>query len=160
MQNSYAQTDGTQGATITNAPAYGESGHSGTAYTSEQQNNQSTKDCIKANTGGVGNPVDVCYREFGTGRKADLTKWGDFSSQDEVGTLFQGVLQFFMAIVGGLALLAIMIGGGMIMLGGTDETMLEKGKDILKFTAIGVAIVLFAVTITTLVQTLFYSVEI
>jgi len=124
------------------------------------QNIQKIKDCIKANTGEKGNPVDVCYREYGTGRKADLNQWGQFSEQKEVGGLLQNILHFFMAIVGGLALLAIMIAGGMIMLGGTDETMLERGKDILKYTAMGVAIVLLAVTITTLAQTLFYSVDV
>ena len=126
----------------------------------KEGNISSMKDCIKANTGGNKNPVDVCYRQAGTGRTADLTEWGQFSEQQSVGGLFQKILRFFMAIVGGLALLAIMIGGGMIMLGGTDETMLERGKDILKYTAMGVAIVLLAVTITTLVQTFFYSVDV
>ena len=130
------------------------------AAADKAQKTSDLKDCISASTGSTDNPVDVCYREAGKGRTADLTQWGQFSDQQEVGGLFQKILGFFMAIVGGLALLAIMIGGGMIMLGGSDETLLERGKDILKYTAIGVGIVLLAVTITTLVQTLFYSVNV
>jgi len=118
--------------------------------------NQAVKDCIEANSG-TGNPVDVCYHS--SAEMAYLNDFADFSSKTSVGDVLQGGLSLLMGVVGGLALLAIMIGGGMIMLGGTDESMLERGKDILKYTAIGVAIVLLAVTITTIVQTFFYSVD-
>ncbi len=115
-----------------------------------------------SNTGGSAesedaSPVDVNYHK--TKHKANLNEYGQFSKTDSVGGFAQKALQFSIGILGGIALLAIMIGGGMIMIGGTDETMLERGKDILKYTAIGVVIALMSVTITTLVQTLLYSVQ-
>lgn len=102
-------------------------------------------------------PIDVTYRD--SGRNADLNAWGDFSSMTSAGSLAQRTLNFFLMITGGLALLAFMIGGAMIMLGGADEVLLERGKDILKYTSIGVAVVVLSVAITTLVQTVLYSVE-
>jgi hypothetical protein len=105
----------------------------------------------------VTKPVDVNYHP--SSHQAYLEEWGDFSETTSVGSLAQKVITFFMYILGGVSLLAFMIAGTIIMFGGADETLLERGKSILKYSSVGIAIVLLSVLITTLVQTVFYSVN-
>lgn len=104
-----------------------------------------------------GKPFDVTYRS--TVRQANLGDYGSFSPVTSVGSLGNKILKLLLFLLGGIGLLGIIIGGGMMMFGGMDESMLDRGKEIIIYSLIGVAVALLAMAITTLVQTVFYSVD-
>ena len=102
-------------------------------------------------------PTDVEYRQ--TNRTANLDKYGSFSPVESVGELAQKVLNFLLYLLGLLGLLGIIIGGGMMLFGGMDDSMLERGKEVILYSLIGVGIALLALVLTTLVLTILYSVD-
>lgn len=100
-------------------------------------------------------PVDVTYHTSGSNLNID--EYGDFTPVENVGALAQKTLVFLMSILGGVALLGIVYGGVLIMTGGAHENNIERGKDILFYSLIGVGVALMAIVITTLAQSFFYS---
>ncbi|MEI7511306.1 MAG: hypothetical protein WCJ84_04080 [Candidatus Peregrinibacteria bacterium] len=90
---------------------------------------------------------------------ANLSQFGLGTNIQSLETLSGRVISFFMAIVGGLSLLGVIIGGGMMMIGGAVESQLEQGKDVLTYSLIGLGVALLSYVITTFMQTIFYSIE-
>lgn len=101
-------------------------------------------------------PVDAHYNVHNTST-IDVTQFSKFTEDRTVGGFAQRILVFFMAILGGVAMLGIIAGGVMIMMGGVSETTMEQGKDLLYYSVIGVVIALLSMVIVTLSQSFFYS---
>ncbi len=93
-----------------------------------------------------------------TAATANLSEFGLGTSMKTVETFSQKVITFLMAIIGGLSLLGTIMGGTMIMLDGVAGTI-EKGKEILLYSLIGLAVALLSYVLTTFMQTIFYSIE-
>jgi hypothetical protein len=91
--------------------------------------------------------------------EARLDRWGFFTKFDSIEDLIQNIIYFLSYVVGALALLGLFVGGGMIIFGGAMEGMLEKGKDVIVYSIIGLAVAVLSYAITTFVTTILYSIE-
>ncbi len=65
-------------------------------------------------------------------------------------------VNFLSAIVGSFALLVFVIGGIYLLISEGQEDRIQKGKQAMIFSMIGLAIALFAYAITTIVQSLLF----
>jgi hypothetical protein len=101
-------------------------------------------------------PIDVKYHDNGYAT-ANVRDFGDFSSPETVGSFLEIVLQFFISIIGGIALLGIILGGIMVMMGGASESTKEHGKEILLYSLIGLGVSMLSMVIVTFVQSFVYS---
>lgn len=63
---------------------------------------------------------------------------------------------WMITLVGSLAVTALIIGGGMMIISGGDETRLETGKTIFTYSLIGLVVTLLAYGIVAFLQSLFY----
>lgn len=99
-------------------------------------------------------PVDVMYHE--TIHQADVNDFGNFSPVTSVGELMQKILTILLSLLGSIALLAMIVGGVMMMSDGIDDGKAKKGKQIVLYSAIGVVVALSSLVIVTLAQSFFY----
>lgn len=100
-------------------------------------------------------PIDVVYHE--SSHSADVNDFGYFSPITSVGQLMQRLLTFMLGMMGSIALLAMILGGFMMMSAGIDEGRAKKGKEILYNASIGVAVAVSSLVIVTLAQTFLFS---
>jgi len=68
-------------------------------------------------------------------------------------------VNFLVLTIGSLSFVTIVVGGFILMTSHGNENALTKGKDILKYAIIGLAIALMAYIITAFVQSLFYEIS-
>lgn len=101
-------------------------------------------------------PIDVKYHYDGHAT-ANVRDFGEFSSPETVGSLLEVILEFFIAIIGGVALLGVISGGIMVMMGGASESTKEHGKEILLYSLIGLGVSMLSMVIVTFVQSFLYS---
>lgn len=67
------------------------------------------------------------------------------------------VVNFLSLVIGSFALLAIVIGGFMLITAGGAEAQLQKGKDIIKYAIIGLLVAMSAYFLTAFVQSIFFE---
>jgi len=67
------------------------------------------------------------------------------------------LINFLSLLIGSFAFLAIVIGGIMLVTSGGQEQQLTKGKDVIKYAIIGLAVALASYFITAFVQSIFYE---
>lgn len=91
--------------------------------------------------------------------EARLDDWGFFTKFSSVEDLIKNIIYFLSYVVGSLALLGLFVGGGMIIFGGAMDGILEKGKDVILYSIIGLAVAVLSYAITTFVTTVLYSIE-
>lgn len=75
----------------------------------------------------------------------------------DIGNYIVRIINFLSAIIGSFAFLAIIIGGMMLLISGGNETQVQKGKDIITYSIIGLIIALSAYFLTSAVQSLFFE---
>jgi len=71
---------------------------------------------------------------------------------------FERIITFLAAVIGGLSVLVLSIGGFLMLSSAGDETRYEKGKNFAKFSIIGLIVTLSAYILVTLVQLLIRSI--
>lgn len=80
-----------------------------------------------------------------------------FKSGNPIGSFIVQVVNFLVLTIGSLCLVALVIGGFVLLVSHGNENALTKGKDIIKDALIGLIIVLCSYFITAFVQNLFYD---
>ena len=75
-----------------------------------------------------------------------------------VNYFFERIISFMAAVIGGLSVLILSIGGFLMLSSAGDETRYEKGKNYAKFAIIGLIVTLSAYILVTLVQLLIRSI--
>lgn len=68
------------------------------------------------------------------------------------------MINYLALTIGSFAFLTIVIGGIMLVTSGGQEQQISKGKDIIKYAIIGLAVALAAYFITAFVQSIFYEI--
>jgi len=68
------------------------------------------------------------------------------------------MINYLSLTIGSFAFLSIVIGGIMLVTSGGQEQQISKGKDIIKYAIIGLAVALAAYFITAFVQSIFYEI--
>jgi len=71
---------------------------------------------------------------------------------------FERIIGFMAAIIGGLSVLMLTLGGFLMLASAGNENMHTQGKNMAKFSVIGLAVVLSAYILVTLVQLLITSI--
>jgi hypothetical protein len=74
-----------------------------------------------------------------------------------IGQYIVRVINFLTLAIGSFAFLAIVIGGVILLISTGNESLLQRGKDIIKFAVIGLIVALAAYFITAFVQSIFYE---
>lgn len=64
------------------------------------------------------------------------------------------IMRFLNLTIAGVSLIGVMGGGIMLIVSAGSESLMQKGKDILKYSIIGLVVTLSAYLIVTLVQTI------
>lgn len=100
-------------------------------------------------------PIDATYHETVI-RKIQVNDFGYFSTITSVGEFLNRLLTLIMSLIGGFAMLGMIVGGIMMMWDGLEDGQAKKGKEILINSSIGLAVALSSMLIVTLAQTLFY----
>lgn len=100
-------------------------------------------------------PIDANYQLNRT-HQADVNDFGYTMKITSIGELMQRIMTLMMYLLGSFALLAMIIGGVMMMNAGVDEDMAQKGKGIVISSAIGVGVAMASLIIVTLAQTVLY----
>lgn len=78
-------------------------------------------------------------------------------SGNPIGSFIVQVVNFLVLTIGSLCLVALVIGGFVLLVSHGNENALTKGKDIIKDALIGLVVVLCSYFITAFVQNLFYD---
>lgn len=86
--------------------------------------------------------------------KADDSK--DAVPNTSILKVFNNLTDWMIILVSSLAVTTLMIGGFMMVISGGDETRLELGKDIFKYSLTGLLLVLLAYGIISVIQSVFY----
>ena len=89
--------------------------------------------------------------------KAEGQNSSYLKSSSPIASFIVIVINFLAKTIGSLAFLSLIIGGFVLLTSHGNETMLTKGKDIIKYAIIGLVIALSAYFITAFVQSLFYE---
>jgi hypothetical protein len=74
-----------------------------------------------------------------------------------IGAYIVRLINLLSMAIGSFALLSIIIGGMLLLTSAGGDAQLTKGKDIIKFSIIGLAIAMVAYFITAFVQSIFYE---
>ncbi len=74
-----------------------------------------------------------------------------------IGSYIVRLVNFLSLVIGSFAFLAIVIGGIVFVASAGNETSLQKGKDIIKYSVIGLVVALTAYFITGFVQSIFFE---
>ena len=72
-----------------------------------------------------------------------------------VAEILKSVLMFLLALAGSIALIMLVVGGFMYLFAGVDEHRAETGKDIVKYSVIGLIIIMSSYVIVQTVASLF-----
>ncbi len=75
----------------------------------------------------------------------------------DIGLYITRFVNFLALLIGSFAFLTIVVGGITLLTSGGKEAQVTKGKDMIKFAVIGVALALSAYWITSFVQSIFYE---
>jgi len=91
-------------------------------------------------------------KEIGT-----VLGWSDTTTSSALSltTIATNVLNFFLSIIGILAIIMMVVGGTMYLTAAGDEDRIDEGKKIVKYSIIGIAIALAALVIVTQVVDFF-----
>lgn len=87
----------------------------------------------------------------------DLTPISPSGSPKSMKDLAFKVMKFLNLTIAGVSLVGVMSGGVMLIVSAGNESLMQKGKDVLKYSIIGLVVTLSAYLIVTLVQTILYS---
>ncbi len=130
-----------------------------------QKIEQEMQDALKEEL--MGEKLDVSkilrYRDEEAQSKTleDLEE-GDFIQEDytKVGIVYfiSRIVDSLVLATGSLAVVALIIGGYLLMFSGADEQKREAGKDVLKYTIIGMIFIFSSYAIVSLIMGIFYSV--
>lgn len=101
----------------------------------------------------IAQAADAVY----TGETADLS-FIDSGGPQSIEDLLFRIMRFLNITIASLAVLAIMIGGVMLITSSGGENQMNTGKDIIKYSLIGLAIGIFGYLIVTLLQTVLYQI--
>ena len=97
--------------------------------------------------------------------KFEVTKYLTTEKQDQsylkstnpIGSFIIQAINFLVLTIGSLCFLSLVVGGFVMVISNGDENLVTKGKDIIKYAIIGLAIVLCSYLIIAFVQSLFYE---
>ena len=78
-------------------------------------------------------------------------------SGNPIGSFIVQIVNFLVLMIGSFSFLALVIGGFTFMTSHGSENQLTKGKDIIKYSLIGLAVSLSAFYIAAFVQNIFYE---
>ncbi len=78
-------------------------------------------------------------------------------SQKDVQTVVNTIANWMITLVASLAVTTLIIGGGLMIISGGDESRLETGKTIFTYSLIGIIVTLMAFGIISFIQSIFYS---
>ncbi len=88
----------------------------------------------------------------------DLNEFTYLGGPKSVTELLFKILKFLNITVASVAVLAVMIGGIMLITSAGSENQMNRGKEIIKYSLIGLGLAIFAYLIVTLVQTILYAI--
>lgn len=67
------------------------------------------------------------------------------------------IIEFVTKIIGSVAIILIILGGLILVVSQGEQTMIDKGKEIIKFSFFGLMIVFASYTIGIFIQSIFYA---
>ncbi|KKU53737.1 MAG: hypothetical protein UY41_C0029G0005 [Candidatus Moranbacteria bacterium GW2011_GWE1_49_15] len=97
---------------------------------------------------GWGNTADVCAQIADQAQKqACLEANGMVDGALSLTQIAMNLLRFLLSIVGVLSLIMLIIGGGMYVTSAGDEDRIDKGKNIIKYSIIGIIVALSSMVV-------------